>query len=401
MIENKEEAGFIDDFDYHLPDELIARYPLAERDTSRLLVYNKGQISHAQFRQLPALLPPDALLIFNNTRVVPARLHFQKDSGAWIELLISEEKTEETQKLAHGKVWECMVGNKKKWPEGEELKISKTLENGESYSLHAQWHNRDANLVRLEWMPANLGFYEVLSEMGEMPIPPYLNREAEESDKTQYQTVYASQEGAIAAPTAGLHFTPRVLEDIAGRNIASAELTLHVGLGTFKPMKAERIADHEMHPEKVIFPASLFKKIADHKGPIVAVGTTSVRSLESAYWLATQWMETGQLPSNLETEQPYKWHNRQIPARDAFRQLSEHLEKEGKANLKFSTQLYIMPGYRFRVVDGLVTNFHQPKSTLTVLIAALIGPGWKPMYGEAIAERYRFLSYGDSSLLLP
>jgi S-adenosylmethionine:tRNA ribosyltransferase-isomerase len=387
------------DFDYHLPEASIARFPLEERDASKLLLWNKGEISHQIFRSLADEIPEDAFLIFNNTKVVPARLHFQKETGAWVEILVLEKRYDiENQK--NGWVWECLVGNKKKWQEGEVLSLKKTVSRKE-FGLKASWADREKDLVLLTWEPENLGFYEVLSEMGEMPIPPYLQREAQESDKKNYQTVYAKTEGAVAAPTAGLHFTERVFESLRKRGIAMGELTLHVGLGTFRPMKSKRVAEHEMHPEKVVVSRNLIEKLANHTGPVFAVGTTSIRSLESLYWLGTECMEKGQFPEFLHTEQPYEWQNRKPESRLVFRIIKEMMEEKKLSEIQFSTQLYLMPGYSFRVVKGLITNFHQPKSTLMVLVSSFIGEDWKKLYQAALENNYRFLSYGDSSLLIP
>ncbi len=389
----------VSDFDYPLPESAIARFPLEERDASKLLMYLSGEISHHIFRDIPELLPSDALLVFNNTRVVPARLHFQKESGAWIELMVLD-RVYDAENEQPGWVWSCMIGNKKKWHEGEVLSIKKTTEAG-PLVLEARWHNREKDEVLLSWQPQNSGFYEVLSQMGEMPIPPYLNRDAQESDKQNYQTVYAKQEGAVAAPTAGLHFTERVLDKLREKQMAMAELTLHVGLGTFKPMKADKVTDHEMHAEKVVIPGQVLAQLAAHSGPVVAVGTTSIRSLETLYWLGTQWLETGIFPEFLETDQPYQWAQRNPDYRTVCRALAEWMEKENREELRFSTCLYLMPGYEYRIVKGLITNFHQPKSTLMVLVSSFIGDNWKKVYESALEHQYRFLSYGDSSFLMP
>jgi S-adenosylmethionine:tRNA ribosyltransferase-isomerase len=331
--------------------------------------------------------------------VVPARLHFQKETGAWIELMVLD-RVYDAENQHPGWVWTCMVGNKKKWHEGEVLRISRS-EGKENLELEARWHNRDRDEILLSWKPEKLGFYEVLSLMGEMPIPPYLNREAEDSDKQNYQTVYAKNEGAIAAPTAGLHFTESVLDRLRQKNLAMAELTLHVGLGTFKPMKSEKVAGHEMHPEKVVISREVLLRLGTHQGPVVAVGTTSIRSLESLYWLGTQWMNTGAFPENLETEQPYEWADRSTGYRELCMALAGWMEAENLEALRFSTRLYLMPGYDYRIVKGLITNFHQPKSTLMVLVSSFIGENWRKVYEAALSNRYRFLSYGDSSFLMP
>ena len=394
------ESLLTDQFDYKLPEESIAKFPLLERDQSKLLVYKDGNIRHQTFTDIAMELEPDTLLVFNNTKVIPARIHFQKKTGAWIEILVVEKMAHDQNLKKNEWIWSCMIGNKKKWANDEILEISKLVE-GQKVSLFARQENKAENLVRISWLPQDSGFYEVLAQLGEMPIPPYLNRDSTEGDKQNYQTVYAQIEGAIAAPTAGLHFTESVIEDIRQRGIETEELTLHVGLGTFKPMKANKVTDHEMHPEKVLVTKKMLLKLAKHKGRIVAVGTTSIRSLESLYWLGTELLTTGQLPKYLHSEDPYNWAEREFSVHQIAIGLLEYMETVKLETLSFSTQLYIMPGYKFKVVGGLITNFHQPKSTLLVLVSALIGDTWKDIYENALANNYRFLSYGDSSLLMP
>jgi len=389
-----------DQFDYLLPEESIAKFPLAERDQSKLLVWKDGQIQHKKFTDIGNELPQNTLLIFNNTKVVPARLHFQKATGAWIELLVVEKKDVEPGVQKNNVwVWECMIGNKKKWAENEVLELSNQIDN-ELVGLKAHFFDKEKNLVNLEWFPEKYSFYEVLAQLGEMPIPPYLNRASVESDKQSYQTVYAKVEGAIAAPTAGLHFTDGVFNDLEARAIETESLTLHVGLGTFKPMKSEKVTAHEMHAEKVVISRKLIQKLAVHQGPIVAVGTTSIRSLESLYWLGTEFIVNGIFPKYLFSEDPYNWAERDFSIQNIAEALMRMLEENDLEELQFATQLYLMPGYQFRVVKGLITNFHQPKSTLLVLISAFIGDNWKQIYEEALAKNYRFLSYGDSSFLM-
>lgn len=385
-----------EDYHYHLPDESIARFPLEQRDASRLLVWKKGVIHHSRFRNLGEELPAGSLLIINNTKVLPARLHFQKSSGAWIELLILEHRPGEEPASMHCK---AMVGNKKKWREDEILGLSrKTGE--ENLRLEASWIDRENDEILLRWEPQNRIFPEILAMWGEMPIPPYLNRNAEESDLENYQTIYARHPGAVAAPTAGLHFTDAVFSDLENRGIYTEELTLHVGLGTFKPMKAERVAEHEMHPEEVIIRKRVLEKLVVHTGPLIAVGTTSVRSLESLYWLALMCLETGVFPAQLESAQPYLLKEKVRPSKEIFAQLLIWMEENRLEELRFSTRLYLMPGYEFQVIKGMITNFHQPGSTLMVLVASFLGEHWKEVYQCAVSEGYRFLSYGDSSLLL-
>ncbi len=384
-----------EDFNYLLPDKAIARFPLEQRDASRLLVWEKGEIRHRQFWQISEELPSNSLLILNDTKVLPARLHFQKSSGAWIELLILEHNP---GNFPGTMVCKAMVGNKKKWRE-DEILVLKTTNDGEELQLEAIWEDRENDFLVLRWNPSNRIFPEILAMWGEMPIPPYLNRKAEKSDLNDYQTVYAQNPGAVAAPTAGLHFTENVLKSLDEKNIQVGRLTLHVGLGTFKPMKAEKVAEHEMHPEEVKVSIALLQSMANHEGPLIAVGTTSVRSLESLYWLALNCLETGLFPEKLESAEPYLWAEKAIPYREVFGRLLIWMQQQNQTELSFQTRLYLMPGYDFRVITGMVTNFHQPGSTLVVLVAAFLGDDWRKVYEEALARNYRFLSYGDSSLL--
>lgn len=385
-----------EDFNYLLPDKAIARFPLEQRDASRLLVWEKGEIRHRQFRQISEELPSNSLLILNDTKVLPARLHFQKSSGAWIELLILEHNP---GNFPGTMVCKAMVGNKKKWRE-DEILVLKTNKDGEELQLEAIWEERENDTLMLRWNPSNRIFPEILAMWGEMPIPPYLNRKAEKSDLIDYQTVYAESPGAVAAPTAGLHFTEDVLKSLDEKNIQVERLTLHVGLGTFKPMKSEKVAEHEMHPEEVKVSLGLIQALAKHEGPLIAVGTTSVRSLESLYWLALNCLETGEFPKKLESAEPYLWVGKAKPYREVFQNLLVLMQQQNQTELSFQTRLYLMPGYDFRVITGMITNFHQPGSTLVVLVAAFLGNDWKNVYDEALANNYRFLSYGDSSLLI-
>lgn len=388
-----------EDFDYPLPDSQIARFPLLQRDNSRLLVFKNGAIEHRQFSEISRFIPLDSLVVFNNTLVIPARLHFKRQTGAWIEVLAIQEVPESTFSLASNeKLVECMVGNKKKWAD---LEVLDCTEPKSGIRMEARWQNRDENIVRFTWFPENLSYHGALAELGEMPIPPYLNRPADPSDKENYQTIYARNRGAIAAPTAGLHFTQSVFKDFENQGITSAELTLHVGLGTFKPMKSGAVADHEMHGEEVIISDSLLNQLKTQSGMVVAVGTTAMRSLESLYWIGIGLMKSGELPNHLATSQPYEWEDSTISIQEVVEKLAIYLKSQNKTELSFTTQLFIMPGYRFRVVGGLITNFHQPKSTLLVLVSAFIGEEWKKVYQEALQSNYRFLSYGDSSFLIP
>jgi S-adenosylmethionine:tRNA ribosyltransferase-isomerase len=294
---------------------------------------------------------------------------------------------------------QALVGNKKKWKDGEMLTL--TTEGPDPIRLELTWANREEDAVFLRWFPENLAFSEVLNAVGQMPIPPYLQRQAVESDKTNYQTWYARQEGAIAAPIAGLHFTPEVLEDLEKQGNNLIWLTLHVGLGTFRPLKTERIADHDMHAEEVVVSVEALQNWKSNGGFCIAVGTTSLRTLESLYWVAFLIRTTGQIPEVLQTEIPYLHPDAKLKSAEVAGILLKYLEERGESEIRFFTRLYILPGYKFRIVEGLITNFHQPKSTLLVLISAFLGQNWKEVYKEALEQKYRFLSYGDSSLLIP
>lgn len=386
-----------EDYSYHLPDEAIARFPLEQRDASRLLVWEKGKMRHRIFRDLANELPAGSRLVLNDTRVLPARLHFQKETGAWIELLILEHQPGTESGTMICKV---LTGNKKKWRVEENLLLEKQAD-GVSLKLEASWMDREKDEILLRWEPENRIFPEILALWGEMPIPPYLNRKAEASDLEDYQTVYAQHPGAVAAPTAGLHFTDSVFRSLAERGIQTSRLTLHVGLGTFRPLKAERVAGHDMHPEEVIIPFQAVQELSLHSGPLIAVGTTSVRSLESLYWLGIRLLKEGFFPSVLESVTPYLLAKEAVPAGEVFTGLLQWMMENKLKELRFSTALYLMPSYQYRVIHGMITNFHQPNSTLMVLVASFLGNGWKELYQTALRDGYRFLSYGDSSLLIP
>lgn len=395
----------IADFTYDLPDDRIARFPLAERDQSRLLVYRGGAIRHGHFTDLPDELPEGSLLVFNNTKVIPARLFFRKQTGALIELFLLHpvEPTPVIQlamEVSGSAVWECLIGNRKRWKGGEIL-VSEIPDGGGSFPLSAQ--QVDDTHVRLSW-DAALPFAEVVQRAGKIPLPPYLDREAEESDLTTYQTVYSEKKGAVAAPTAGLHFTDRVFAALAERGVGTEFLTLHVGAGTFQPVKTENALEHRMHGEQIVVRAANLRKLIAETC-IIAVGTTSLRTLESLYWLGVQLLsgELAGLSDGFYIEQfVHRKERGALPTYpDAFRAILSHLEAAGREEVTGETGIMIYPGYTFRVIKGLVTNFHQPGSTLMLLVAALVGDDWKRIYSEALEGNYRFLSYGDSSLLWP
>lgn len=403
----------IKDYNYPLPDERIAKYPLPQRDRSKLLLYRNGDISHTVFSNLPSLLPPQSLMIFNNTRVVQARLHFHKQTGALIEIFILEpSQPVEYQEnfAARGKVaWRCLVGNLKKWKEGtlkRQIVIGAT-----AFTLTAEritGPESNSEEVLFSW-DAPFTWAEILDAAGELPIPPYLNRKTEESDLTTYQTVYSRIKGSVAAPTAGLHFTPQVLEQIDRLGMERDEVTLHVGAGTFKPVKSEHIGQHEMHTEHIAVNISTIERLLAHEGHAIAVGTTSVRTLESLYYmglrakaLTDEGLDTGDAEElHVHQWDPYPPAMTNVPATQSLAWLLQYMQRHELTILHSSTQIIIAPGYDFHVVQAIVTNFHQPQSTLLLLVSAFVKGNWRAIYDYALANGFRFLSYGDSSLLIP
>lgn len=401
---------YIADYNYPLPDERIAKYPLAERDHSKLLVYRNGQVSEDRFYNVGDYIAPESLLIYNNTRVIQARLEFHKQSGARIEVFCLEPLAPHDYQLSLGSTtgctWKCMVGNAKKWKDGDAIHL--TFDIGDlKYNLRAYREQTLGNTfaVRFEWDGENVSFAEILDAIGELPIPPYLNRKTEESDKTTYQTVYSRIKGSVAAPTAGLHFTDRVLTCLRERGIETDEVTLHVGAGTFLPVKTADANQHTMHTEIIAVPKSTIEHIIGKLGKIVAVGTTSMRTLESLYYIGRKLSTPDfQLSANEEIHvgqfEPYEHTNDQLPTtNDALQSLLDWMDATGQETLHAETQIMIKPGYEFRVVDQLITNFHQPQSTLLLLVSAFVGGDWRTIYDYALAHDFRFLSYGDSSIL--
>ncbi len=392
----------ISDYSYHLPDEKIARYPLPERDGSKLLVYRNGQISESSYRHLAAQLPENALLIFNNSKVIHARLLFENAQGAKIEIFClepSEENSEMASVMSRTKAirWKCLIGRASKWK--EKILQKKT----DALKLTAELVDRDAGsfTVEFQWQPEHLTFAEVLDKLGSMPIPPYLHRSSEEVDSTRYQTVYAKHEGSVAAPTAGLHFTEGIIESLRSKNIATEEVTLHVGAGTFRPVKSEKMDGHDMHSELIEVKRETIEKIVTAKKtgkPIVAVGTTSMRTLESLYWMGLK-ANTNEAKS-LDALEVKQWEAYELsPCDDALNSLLEWMKKQHLERLICKTQIIIAPPYQPKVVQALITNFHQPNSTLLLLVAAVVGNDWKKIYDYALSHNFRFLSYGDGSLL--
>lgn len=398
----------IGDYNYPLPDERIAKYPLEQRDSSKLLVYRDGQITESCFRQIGDFLPADSLLIYNNTRVIQARLVFHKTSGARIEVFCLEPTTPHDYQLSlsstTGCVWKCMIGNLKKWKEGAlEMQVAGTTFRAERLSTTGNTHQ-----VRFSWDDPSLSFAELLDAVGELPIPPYLNRATEESDKKTYQTVYSRIKGSVAAPTAGLHFTDAVLADLRERGIRTTELTLHVGAGTFQPVKTEDANQHTMHTEIIAVPRQAILDVLSALGHVVAVGTTSVRTLESLYYIGVQMHEgrftDGEKECHVGQFEPYE-REYTLPVADALKAILSYLDASGQQTLHAETQIMIKPGFTFRIVEQMITNFHQPKSTLLLLVSAFVdgasleGPHWHMIYDYALSHDFRFLSYGDSSLL--
>ena len=403
----------ISDYNYPLPDERIAKFPLAQRDHSKLLVFENGDISEDIFYNITDHLPKGALMVFNNTKVIQARMHFRKETGALIEVFLLEPAEPVDYELmfqTNGKcAWHCLVGNLKKWKEGQ---LSRSFEvNGKTVTLSVErlHEERTSHWVEFRWDNPDVSFAEILDAAGELPIPPYLNRDTQESDKTTYQTVYSKIKGSVAAPTAGLHFTDKVLADIDAHGIDREELTLHVGAGTFKPVKSEEIEGHEMHTEYICVNKKTIDKLIAYGGKAIAVGTTSVRTLESLYYMGVKLHDN---PNLTEDElhvcqwEPYEYAERlaaegnaPLDTIDALREISDYLDRNSRKSLHSSTQIIIAPGFEYRIVDILVTNFHQPQSTLLLLVSALVKGEWRRIYDYALAHDFRFLSYGDSCLI--
>ena len=400
----------ISEFNYPLPDERIAKFPLPVRDQSKLLLYRHGEVTEDIFTSLPDYLPANSLMIFNNTKVIQARLHFHKETGALIEVFCLEpiqpnDYALNFQQTEHA-AWLCMIGNLKKWKEGA-LKREITVK-GKPLTLTAERGacHGTSHWVDFRWNNPEITFADILEVFGELPIPPYLNRETQESDKETYQTVYSKIKGSVAAPTAGLHFTPRVLDALREKGVALEELTLHVGAGTFKPVKSEEIEGHEMHTEYISVNRSTLEKLVAHEGKAIAVGTTSVRTLESLYHIGVTLLHN---PNATEEDlhvkqwQPYETalETAATPAVDALQAIIAYLDRHHMETLHSSTQIIIAPGYEYRIVKAMVTNFHQPQSTLLLLVSAFLHGDWRKIYDYALAHDFRFLSYGDSSLLIP
>ena len=390
-------------YEYTLPEERIAKFPLEKRDSSKLLEYKRGTIHHRHFFDLPDLLDADSLLVYNNTKVIPARLIFQRQTGARIEVFLLHPTApsrimSEIMTSKKPVIWETMIGNLKKWKEEEILQGIIQID-AKEVILNARLVSKELMQVEFSWNDAEIAFVDLVEACGETPLPPYLNRKAEENDKSRYQTVYSEKEGAVAAPTAGLHFTDEVFAALRKKGIQEAALTLHVSAGTFQPIKVQTVEEHPMHSEQLEIKRETIEKLLSHSEKIVAVGTTSVRTLESMYWYGVQLIENRGNQFEIEKLAPYAKRAYSPNRKEALQAILKELDKSGSDALFGTTSIFIFPGYKFQLVDGLITNFHQPGSTLVLLIAALVGADWKKIYQEALDSDYRFLSYGDSSLL--
>ena len=417
----------ISDYNYDLPDERIAKFPIAQRDHSKLLVYKHGEVSDDVFHHLPTYLPQGALMIFNNTKVIQARLHFRKETGALIEVFLMEPAEPTDYELMFQTTghcsWLCMIGNLKKWKEGSlkrdfeikgnKLTLSATMRRGDALGSEAQEMVAKGGgtnyWVDFDWDNDKVSFAEILEAVGELPIPPYLNRKTEESDKTTYQTVYSKIMGSVAAPTAGLHFTDAVLKDLDAHGIDREEVTLHVGAGTFKPVKSLEIEGHQMHTEYIVVHRRSLEKLIKHECRVIAVGTTSVRTIESLYYMGVHLLkhpEANEEDLHVKQWDPYELSEDGnlvdgITPMQAIQAIIDYLDRNGLEALHSSTQIIIAPGYQYKIVKMLVTNFHQPQSTLLLLVSAFLKGDWKKVYDYALLHDFRFLSYGDSSLLIP
>lgn len=397
----------ITDYDYPLPDERIAKYPLEKRDASKLLLYDNGIISESIFSNLADYIPSESLMIFNNTRVIHARLLFRKETGAQIEVFCLSPADPEDYAMNFASKqhcsWHCMIGNAKRWKDDI---LTMKIENGGNGILTLSAEkiavtDKDTT-VRFSWNDDTLSFSEILEIAGKLPIPPYLNRSAETKDDETYQTVYSRIEGSVAAPTAGLHFTDDVMTSLRHKGIATAEVTLHVGAGTFRPVKSETIGEHEMHTEFISVPKETIKAIYENKHPLVVVGTTSMRTIESLYYIGAKLaINPVAMPHELFVSQwePYENFLHDIEARQSLKNILDYLDRNDADHLISATQIMIVPGFRFHYADALITNFHQPQSTLLLLISAFVDDNWRVIYDYALRSDFRFLSYGDSSLL--
>lgn len=417
MVDNKEYFSshqsmnpkdiLIEEFNYPLKEEQIAKFPLKQRDKAKLLYFNGREVKDEVFSSLPSLLDKDSLLVFNDTKVIYARLFFYKETGAKIEIFCLEPFEPNDVQLAFAQknkvVFRCLVGNNKKWKDGL-LSSTKRIEDKEELTLSAKRLQADGEcwIVEFEWN-GDKSFAEIMELFGVVPLPPYLHRESNEEDKEDYQTIYANYDGSVAAPTAGLHFTDKTFQDLKQKGIQSAFVTLHVGAGTFKPVSTDKIGEHSMHIEKIFVPKSVIQSLINYdEKTIICVGTTSVRTIESLYWYGRKIIENNgsYLPLDIKQWQPYEDPQTEISSRQSLEAILNMMEVNNINYLSGQTQLIIAPSYRYRIVKGMITNFHQPKSTLLLLVSALIGDDWKQVYQHALENNYRFLSYGDACLFL-
>lgn len=391
----------LEDYTYDLPKERVAQFPIEKRDYSKLLYFKNGQISHYQFHDIANHIPQESTLFFNDTRVIPARIMFQRKTGAWIEVFLLDplapsNEIAESMLAKRECTWKCMIGNLKKWKEDEVLEHMIDI-NGESIAITANLLSRSRMHVHLSWSSPHYTFSEILSELGKMPLPPYVTREVEDADSERYQTVYSKMEGAVAAPTAGLHFTQEVLDDLSFRGIKRDFLTLHVSSGTFQPIKTPDVSRHPMHSEQIVVKKTNIEAMLESNFRI-AVGTTSLRTMESIYWYGMKLESHKKADFHIEKDAPYNY-SKEISLDKSLQNVLFLMEQSGVTEIHGITEIFIVPGYQFKTCDALITNFHMPGSTLMLLVGAFIGSDWKSVYNEALRSEYRFLSYGDSSIL--
>jgi S-adenosylmethionine:tRNA ribosyltransferase-isomerase len=396
----------LDHYKYTLPESKIAKFPLSKRDQSKLLFYNQGVVTHHKFPDITSLLPPESLLVFNETRVIPARLTFHKKTGAVIEIMLLNPIAPSTDiniamSATRKFTWVCMIKNLRKWKQENVLEESITIGN-KNIILTARLINKEKQHVQLEWERDGLSFSEILGFTGKVPIPPYLKREPILQDKVRYQTVYSKNKGAVAAPTAGLHFTKKIIDDIAAKNHVTDYITLHVSAGTFQPIQEKDIKSHNMHTESIVINKSNIRNLTNNLGNIIAVGTTSMRTLESIYWFGVKLLLPKEEHFFIDKLIPYNQTRINLPSPvEALHAVNNHMGNMKTKEIHGETQIFIFPGYDFKICNGLITNYHMPGSTLMLLVAAFVGDDWKKIYDEALKSNYRFLSYGDSSFIRP
>jgi S-adenosylmethionine:tRNA ribosyltransferase-isomerase len=396
----------LDKYQYRLPESKIARFPLKKRDQSKLLFYRQGEISHFIFKDIPALLPAESLLVFNETKVIPARLNFFKNTGASIEIMLlnpvdPSSDINITMSASCQVTWKCMIKNLRKWKPGQMLEEKISI-HGVDLILNASLIDKENNYVRFNWENRNITFAKILNKSGIVPLPPYLKREPVPKDKPRYQTVYSKNKGAVAAPTAGLHFTKKIISEITASNHDTDYITLHVSAGTFQPIHEQDIRRHNMHTESIIVKRSNIRNLINKLGNIIAVGTTSMRTLESIYWYGVMLLNEKKKQFFIDKLMPYKMDHQSLPhVMEALQAVMNHLDECKIEEIHGETQIFIFPGYDFKICNGLITNYHMPKSTLMLLVAAFVGDDWRLIYNAALENNYRFLSYGDSSLLIP